>query len=65
MVWLHLDNLHLSGDEFAAIGKKHGLRFLAGRLVVHYQISDEAVDRLEGVMKEAISRKEMNSVGAR
>jgi threonine aldolase len=65
MVWLHLDNLHLSGDEFAAIGKKHGLRFLAGRLVVHYQISDEAVDRLEGVMKEAISRKEMNSVAGR
>jgi len=64
MVWFDLDDLHLTGDEFAAIGKKHGLRFLAGRLVVHYQISDEAVDRLVGVMKEAISRKEMNGNGS-
>jgi threonine aldolase len=63
MVWFNLEDLHLTGDEFAAIGKKHGLRFLAGRLVVHYQISDEAVKRLEGVMKEAIARKHANGNG--
>jgi threonine aldolase len=63
MVWFNLEDLHLTDDEFAAIGKKHGLRFLAGRLVVHYQISDEAVERLEGVMKEAIGRKHANGNG--
>lgn len=63
MVWFNLEDLHITGDEFAAIGKKHGLRFLAGRLVVHYQISDEAVERLEGVMKEAIGRKHANGNG--
>jgi threonine aldolase len=63
MVWFNLEDLHLTGDEFAAIGKKHGLRFLAGRLVVHYQIGDEAVERLEGVMKEAIGRKHANGNG--
>jgi threonine aldolase len=60
MIWFNLEDLRLTGDEFAAIGKKHGLRFLAGRLVVHYQISDEAVKKLEGVMKEAIARKHAN-----
>jgi threonine aldolase len=60
MVWFDLGDLNLSGDEFVEIGTKHGLRFIGGRLVVHYQISDEAVDRLKGVMKEVISRKAMN-----
>ena len=64
MVWFNLEDLHLTGDEFAAIGKKHGLRFLAGRLVVHYQISDEAVERLEGLMKEVIGRKHANENGS-
>lgn len=60
MVWFDLADVGLTGDEFAALGKEHGLRFLGGRLVVHYQISEEAVQRLEGVMKEVINRKEAN-----
>jgi threonine aldolase len=64
MVWFNLEDLHLTGDEFAAIGKKHGLRFLAGRLVVHYQISDEAVERLESLMKEVIGLKHANGNGS-
>ncbi|CZR53875.1 probable threonine aldolase [Phialocephala subalpina] len=64
MVWFDLDDVGLSGDEFAELGKKHGLRLLGGRLVVHYQISDEAVNRLEVVMKEAMAKKGTNgSVG--
>jgi threonine aldolase len=42
------------------LGVEHGLRLLGGRLVVHYQISDEAVNRLEDVMKEVMSRKAAN-----
>lgn len=64
MVWFNLEDLNLTEDEFAVIGKKHGLRFLGGRLVVHYQISDEAVERLEGLMKEVIGRKHANENGS-
>ena len=61
MVWFNLDDIGISGDEFATLGKEHGLRFLGGRLVVHYQISDEAVERLEKLMKEVMRRKGMNA----
>jgi len=57
MVWFDLDDVGLTAPEFVDIGKKHGLRFLGPRLVVHYQISDEAVNRLEGVLKEIIAGK--------
>lgn len=61
MVWPDLDNVNCSGDEFVKLGKEHGLRLLAGgRLVVHYQISDEAVDKLEVVMEEIMKTKEQN-----
>lgn len=60
MVWFNLDDIGLSEVKFAELGKKHGLRLLGGRLVVHYQISDEAVNRLEEVMKEAMARKGAN-----
>lgn len=58
MVWFDLDDVGISQEDFAALGKKHGLRLLGGRLVVHYQISDEAVNRLEALMKEVIVRKQ-------
>jgi threonine aldolase len=60
MVWFNLDDVGMSGDEFAALGKEHGLRFLGGRLVVHYQISGEAVAKLEKLMKEVMSRTATN-----
>ncbi|KUJ08557.1 uncharacterized protein LY89DRAFT_629746 [Mollisia scopiformis] len=64
MVWFNLDDVGLSEDEFVELGKKHGLRLLGGRLVVHYQISDEAVIRLEKVMKEVIEKKKTSGGGA-
>jgi len=60
MVWFNLEDVGLADHEFAEVGKKHGLRFISGRLVVHYQISDEAVSRLEGVMKEVINSRGTN-----
>ena len=58
MVWLDLESAGISNSDFAALGKEKGLKVLSGRLVVHYQISDEAVDVLEGVMKEVLVKKE-------
>lgn len=62
MVWFDLDDAGISDDEFVEMGKKYGLRFLGARLVVHYQIGEEAVKRLEGVLQEVIERKQAGGV---
>lgn len=60
MVWFDLEDVGCSAAEFVELGKEKGLRFLGGRLVVHYQIEEEAVSRLEEVMKEVMRRKGTN-----
>jgi threonine aldolase len=55
MVWLDLEHAGLSAETFVGISKKHGLKTRGGRLVVHYQICDEAVTRLGMVMGEIMS----------
>jgi threonine aldolase len=57
MVWFDLDDVGVSPDEFVLMGKEKGLRFLGARLVVHYQICDEAVGRLTGVLQVLIAKK--------
>lgn len=51
MVWLDLNGSGVPLERFKDVAGKEGLRVLGGRLVVHYQISDEAIERLERVMK--------------
>lgn len=50
MVWLDLEDAGVSVEGFVEAGVKEGLRFLGGRVVVHYQICEEAVERLGRVM---------------
>ena len=57
MVWFDLDAAGLSAKDFIALGEKMGLRFMGGRLVVHYQIDNEAVKRLEKVMQAIFQGK--------
>lgn len=57
MVWLDLENAGYSAQEFADVSAKYGIKARGGRLVVHYQITDEAVDRLSKVMDEVVGRK--------
>lgn len=57
MVWLDLADAGSSAKEFVALGKKEGLKLLSGRLVVHYQIGDEAVEKLEKIMKQVLGNK--------
>lgn len=59
MVWFDLDAAGLSSKEFIELGQQMGLRFMGGRLVVHYQIGDEAVQRLEKVMQAIFQRKQV------
>ena len=55
MVWLDLDAAGISREDFVQVGVKEGLRFLGGRIVVHYQVCGEAVGRLERVMDAVLS----------
>lgn len=50
MVWLDLVAAGISVEDFVALGQNFGLKFSGGRLVVHYQIGDEAVDKLGKLM---------------
>jgi threonine aldolase len=59
MVWLDLKAAGISTHDFIALGEKAGLRFMGGRLVVHYQIGDEAVQRLANVFGTVLQGKEL------
>jgi threonine aldolase len=50
MVWLDLAAAGTSVEDFIALGQNFDLRLSGGRLVVHYQIGDEAVERLGRLM---------------
>ncbi|KAI9722742.1 MAG: hypothetical protein M1812_001673 [Candelaria pacifica] len=56
MVWLDLEKEGLSAKEFVVLGEKVGLRFMGGRLVVHYQISEDAIERLGKLMERILSK---------
>lgn len=60
MVWFDLDAAGISKEKFIEEGEKAGLRLLGGRLVVHYQIGDEAVARLEKLMQAALKGEQLN-----
>ncbi|TGO69927.1 hypothetical protein BOTNAR_0005g00090 [Botryotinia narcissicola] len=57
MVWLDLADAGVSAEEFQELGKEKGLKLYGGRLVVHYQIGNEAVDKLEETMKVVLENK--------
>jgi threonine aldolase len=52
MVWLDLKKAGINPQQFQDLGEEKGLKLGAGRIVVHYQIGDEAVEKLQEVMTE-------------
>ncbi|KAJ5698767.1 Aldolase vrtJ [Penicillium macrosclerotiorum] len=54
MVWLDLEASGVGPNDLATIGEEKGLKLLGGRVVVHYQVSDEAIARLEQVFDIAM-----------
>ncbi|KJY00906.1 threonine aldolase like protein [Zymoseptoria brevis] len=60
MVWLDLEAAGVTADQFIEMGQKAGLRLLGGRLVVHYQISDEAVKRLDALFQAVLKGKALD-----
>jgi len=60
MVWFDLEAAGISVKDFVAEGEKVGLRLLGGRLVVHYQIGEEAFQRLEKLSQAVLQGKSLN-----
>ncbi|KAI9783892.1 MAG: hypothetical protein M1816_001144 [Peltula sp. TS41687] len=54
MVWLDLKSVGINESKFVGLGQSAGLRFMGPRLVVHYQISEEAIEKAERVMEEIL-----------
>ncbi|KAJ5874900.1 Aromatic amino acid beta-eliminating lyase/threonine aldolase [Penicillium soppii] len=54
MVWLDLEGSGVGPNDLTEIGQENGLRLMGGRVVVHYQVSDEAITRLEQVFDTAL-----------
>ena len=50
MVWLDLEAAGVERERFVEEGVRQGIKFMGGRVVVHYQICEEAVERLGRVM---------------
>ena len=66
MVWLDLDDDSVDREAFQQLARENGLKVhtkerLQGRLVVHYQISKEAITRLSEIMKMALKKKQLIS----
>ncbi|CAL5867180.1 uncharacterized protein PFLUO_LOCUS1392 [Penicillium psychrofluorescens] len=65
MVWLDLEASGVGPNDLPEIGKGKGLQLLGGRLVIHYQVSEEAIARLEqvfdAVMKGEFARSDDTS----
>jgi threonine aldolase len=50
MVWIDLKKAGVDPQRLRDVAKSKGVKLTRGRIVVHYQISDEAVDRLKDVL---------------
>lgn len=55
MLWLDLESAGVDVVKLREMAKDRGLKLTRGRVVVHCQIADEAVERLEGLLTEIMS----------
>ncbi|KAI1421058.1 pyridoxal phosphate-dependent transferase [Xylaria sp. FL1777] len=52
MCWLDLGSLGCSAARFQQLGQEAGLKLMGNRLITHYQIGEEAIQRLAGVFQQ-------------
>lgn len=57
MVWLDLTAVGISEEDFVKRGEISGLKFMGARIVVHYQIGDEAVSKLGTLLRELLEER--------
>jgi threonine aldolase len=54
MVWLDLEASGVELNRFIELGEQYGVRVRGGRLVVHYQIGNEAIEALTKLFKDVL-----------
>ncbi|KAE8444337.1 hypothetical protein EG329_000647 [Mollisiaceae sp. DMI_Dod_QoI] len=54
MVWLDLKKSGVEVLRLRELAKEKGVKLTRGRIVVHYQIADEAVDKLESLLTDLL-----------
>ena len=54
MVWLDLDASGVKLNQFIELGEQYGVRVRGGRLVVHYQIGEAAIEALTRLFKDVL-----------
>ncbi|KAI2616620.1 threonine aldolase [Hypoxylon sp. NC1633] len=57
MCWLDLKSMDCSASRFAYLGDQVGLKIAGNRLVTHYQIGEEAIQRLATVFEKIAVEK--------
>ncbi|KAI1375502.1 pyridoxal phosphate-dependent transferase [Hypoxylon crocopeplum] len=57
MCWLDLGSMNCSASRFVQLGSEVGLKLIGNRLVTHYQIGEEAIQRLTGVFGKIAAEK--------
>jgi threonine aldolase len=58
MVWINLEAHNIDVNSFIETAEKYGVRVRGGRFVVHYQISEEAIEALQKLFTEVLTGKE-------
>jgi threonine aldolase len=55
-VWIDLQALGIKSEEWNEIGRRYGVKLDGPRLVLHHQISDEAIQKLGLAFDAVLSR---------
>ncbi|KAJ8126079.1 hypothetical protein O1611_g7559 [Lasiodiplodia mahajangana] len=61
MCWLDLGSLGCSVARFEQLGREAGLKIMGHRLITHYQIGEEAIQKLDAVFQQV---SQENTAGA-
>ncbi|KAI0109639.1 pyridoxal phosphate-dependent transferase [Nemania sp. FL0031] len=52
MCWLDLESLGCSVERFEQLGREAGLKIMGNRLITHYQIGEEAIQKLAAIFQQ-------------
>lgn len=61
LVWVDLKSLNISEEHFSEMGRRCGVKLDGCRIVLHYQISDEGIGRLERVFDIALGETKIET----
>ncbi|KAK7970710.1 hypothetical protein PG988_009783 [Apiospora saccharicola] len=57
MLWLDLESMGCSGERFTELGAQRGLKLSGNRIITHYQVGEEAIQKLTEVFKQVAAER--------